>query len=53
MKEKHVEVCPECGSDEVYYENFRPQSQKNNPYGCGDCGWEGSRSDMEVILIAE
>ena len=31
------ENCPECDSDEVYYERI---AEKAEIFACDDCGWE-------------
>jgi hypothetical protein len=34
-------VCPDCGSDMVYFERIRPPGVP--PYFCEDCGCEGGK----------
>ena len=33
---ENLEECPECGSDEIYFERFAPDH--DGKYVCQDCG---------------
>jgi hypothetical protein len=42
---KWLKRCPECHSDEVYYENANTGSGK---YTCQDCGWEAPNEAKNI-----
>lgn len=43
-------ICPECGSDEIYYERWAPEHPKGL-YACQDCGWTISVDDCKERVI--
>ncbi|KUO75557.1 MAG: hypothetical protein APF81_27455 [Desulfosporosinus sp. BRH_c37] len=44
-KALNLDMCPECGSDEVYYEN--PNTGCGG-YACMDCGYEYPKASEEM-----
>jgi transcription initiation factor TFIIIB Brf1 subunit/transcription initiation factor TFIIB len=35
---KHPDKCPNCSSEQVYYNRFVPDHPRGE-YACDDCGW--------------